>query len=240
MDFSLPRSAFFEKILPKNTILENFQKTSKSGITELKTELSKNIQKIIWKYKIAESTTGIRKTENILEIQIFEIILKEETIPFHILKTIDTLIPYPIFYILTFEKNFHKKTAYAISLKKFWVENSKSPYLFSDWNEKMNFDFTAITTDNLYENICKKFLEKENEKEDFNKNFSKNHTNNEENPKTENKNLQKIIEHRELKIKLKKEIEMLESKMRKEKNLAKRNEIYLQIKNKTQELRKIL
>lgn len=104
----------------------------------------------------------------------------------------------------------------------------------------MNFDFTAITTDNLYENICKKFLEKENEKEDFNKNFSKNHTNNEENPKTENKNLQKIIEHRELKIKLKKEIEMLESKMRKEKNLAKRNEIYLQIKNKTQELRKIL
>lgn len=226
-------------MLPKNTILENFQKTGKSGITELKTELSKNIEKIIWKYKIAESTTGIRKTENILEIQIFEIILKEEKIPFHILKTIDTLIEYPILYILTFEKNFYKKTAYAISLKKSWTEKTKNPYLFSDWNEEINFDFTAITTDNLYENICKKFLEKENEKENFNKNFSKNHTDNEENPKIENKNFQTTIEHRELKIKLKKEMEILQSKMRKEKNLAKRHELHLQIQKKKIEYEKL-
>lgn len=47
-------------------------------------------------------------------------------------------------------------------------------YLLSGWNEYIDFNFSAITTDELYENICKKILEKNNSHNNFQKNFREN------------------------------------------------------------------
>lgn len=242
MEFSLPPSTIFWKIFPKNKILEAFQKTGKSGITDLRGELSENIEKIIWKHKIAKSTLGILPSENILEIHIFEIFLKNKSIPNHILKTIDILSPHPILYVLRYENDFHKDFLFAISLKKSGAENMRHKYLLSGWNEYIDFNFSAITTDELYENICKKILEKNNSHNNFQKDFRENISLSsweQEGWKVEEKNFQKIVENYDYKNKLTKEIETLKNKMKKEKNLAKRNEIHLQIQAKIQELKKI-
>ena len=61
--------------------------------------------KIIWKYKLSKDTINILGTNNVEEIQIFEIELKSKIIPKNILQIIDKAIPYPILYFL-FIKTF--------------------------------------------------------------------------------------------------------------------------------------
>ena len=72
MDFLLPKQAYVHRTIPKNTF---FGKTAIS--TKLKKEFTDQIQKITWKYKIAEDTIGVAGTPQVEEIQIFEIQLKE-------------------------------------------------------------------------------------------------------------------------------------------------------------------
>ena len=109
-------------------------------------EFSKYIQRITWKYKLAESTIRIKKWKKVEEIQIFEILLKERVIPHKILSTIDKIIPYPILY----ECKCEDHVAYAISYEK--------EYYNTDWDEDITFDLSWINLDRVYENIISKFI----------------------------------------------------------------------------------
>ena len=80
-NFKLPRAAFVNKFIPKNKFYEKAVLS-----TKLQKEFVDIIQKITWKYKLAESTIGITKTDKVIEIQIFEIELKEQVIPKNIMK----------------------------------------------------------------------------------------------------------------------------------------------------------
>jgi len=182
--------------------------------TKLENEFVRKIQKITWKYKLSEETIGISKTESVTEIQIFELELKEQEIPKNVLKIIDKSIPYQILYIFTYNDNI----AYGITLKE---NNAVENYYFSEWNEEMHFEFTGINLESVYQKLIRAFLPEEFQSQE---NF------------TEAVTL-------DLKIKdLKKEINFLENKIRKEIQfnrkvetnkmlLAKRNELELLKRN---------
>ena len=144
-NLKLPRAAFVNKFIPKNKF---YEKTALSA--KLQKEFIDKIQKIIWKYKLAESTVGITKTAKVTEIQIFEIELKEQVIPKNVLRVIDKAIPYQILYRFIYKEN----EAFAITLK----ENSVESYYFSDWNEDKSFDFTGIDLEKVYQKIIKTFI----------------------------------------------------------------------------------
>jgi len=57
-NFKLPRAAFVNKFIPKNKFYEKAALSAK-----LQKEFVDKIQKITWKYKLAESTIGINKTQ---------------------------------------------------------------------------------------------------------------------------------------------------------------------------------
>ncbi|MCG2725329.1 MAG: DUF4391 domain-containing protein [Elusimicrobia bacterium] len=114
-------------------------------------EFVDKIQKITWKYKLAESTVGISKTDKVIEIQIFEIELKSQVIPKNVLKVIDKAIPYQILYRFIYKKN----EAYGITLKE---NKNAENYYFSNWNEAKNFDFTGIDLEKVYQKIIKTFI----------------------------------------------------------------------------------
>lgn len=157
MNFKLPKEAFVNKFIAKTKFYERVSLNSK-----LQKEFINKIQKITWKYKIAEDTVNIPKTDKVTEIQIFEIELKEQIIPKNILKIIDKSIPYQILYIFTYKDN----TAYGITLKEnFAVET----YYFSDWNRKIDFDFSGINLENLYQKLIEAFVDESAKKgNDFN------------------------------------------------------------------------
>ncbi len=106
--YTLPDKAYINKFIPKNKF---FEKAIVN--TRLKNEFIAQIQRINWKYKLAESTIGIPKTDEVEEIQIFEIQLRQKILPKNILKLIDKAIPYPILYEFVYDNDI----AYGISYK---------------------------------------------------------------------------------------------------------------------------
>ena len=68
MELKLPGNAYVNKFIAKSKFYERVSISSK-----LQNEFTKKIQKITWKYKLAEDTIGISKTDKVTEIQIFEI-----------------------------------------------------------------------------------------------------------------------------------------------------------------------
>lgn len=148
-NFKLPRAAFVNKFIPKNKFYEKAALSAK-----LQKEFVDKLQKITWKYKLAESTVGITKTDKVIEIQIFEIELKEQVIPKNVLKIIDKAIPYQILYRFIYKEN----EAYGITLKE---DKNAESYYFTEWNEKKIFDFTGIDLEKVYQKIVKTFIRSE-------------------------------------------------------------------------------
>jgi hypothetical protein len=203
----LPASAKVNKFIPKT------QFYSRTAIgNKVKEEFTSQIQKIIWAYKLAENTINIQATERVEEIQIFEIELKSKITPKNILQIIDKNIPYPILFILKFGDD----KQYAISLKE---KNIINGYYFSDWKEKMDFDFTGTTLEKVYQKIIRKFIKSIDQ---------------------ENKSFGDIIET-DSKIKnLQEDIKKLEEKLRKEKQFNREVDINKELTRKKQLLNKII
>lgn len=203
-EFKLPEQTFVNKFIAKTKFYDRATLS-----TKLQSEFIKKIQKITWRYKLAEETIGISKTENVTEIQIFEIELKEQKIPKNVLKVIDQTIPYQILYIFTYKDNF----AYGITLK----ENSiMQNYYFSEWNEEIEFDFRGIDLEKVYQKLIKSFIKNES--------------------KTKGKFEDIIKTDNEIK-RLEKDIFSLESKIRKEKQFNRKVELNKTLLKKQEELK---
>jgi hypothetical protein len=207
MELKLPIGALVNKFIAKTKFYKRASLSSK-----LQSEFIEKIQKITWKYKLSEDTIGVTKTDNVTEIQVFEIELKEQSIPQNILKVIDNTIPYQILYIFIYKKN----TAYGITLKEDGVTKN---YYFSDWNTETCFDFTGINLEIVYQNLIKAFISNEAKiRDDF-----------------------KTIIDTDSKIKqLEKEIEKLSIKMDKEKQFNRKvelNKSFLEKKKQLQTLK---
>ena len=154
MDLKLPKNALVDKFVAKTKFYEKASLSPK-----LQSEFINKIQKITWKYKLSENTIGINKTDDVAEIQVFEIELKEQVIPKNVLKVIDKAIPYQILYQFVFNDN----VSYGITLKGIegGEQSTVANYYFSEWNEKLNFDFSGIDLKKVYQKIIKSFIKNE-------------------------------------------------------------------------------
>ena len=206
LELNLPSSALVNKFIAKTKF---YVKAAVSN--KLKNEFINKIQKITWRYKLAEDTLGIEKTGSVIEIQVFQIELKEQIIPKNILKLIDKAIPYPILYQFIYKENF----AYGINLKNSSLGHD---YYFSDWNQTLKFDFNAINLEKLYQKLIQAFIDDELK---------------------ESKDFKTIITMDQQIKELEKEIRSLGSKMRREKQFNKQVEINKTLLKKQKQLARI-
>lgn len=146
---NLPDRCKVNKFIPKKTFYE------KIGVsTSVKDDFINNIDKITWLYKLSEDTLGISKSQDVEEIQIFEIILKEKVLPKNIIKIISKAIPYKILFVLKYDKD------YCYSIK---VDN----IYFTEWNEDIEFNINGLTLETIYENIVKSIIKENNNTNNF-------------------------------------------------------------------------
>lgn len=146
---NLPDRCKVNKFIPKKTFYE------KIGVsTSVKDDFINNIDKITWLYKLSEDTLGISKSQEVEEIQIFEIILKEKILPKNIIKIISKAIPYKILFVLKYDKD------YCYSIK---VDN----IYFTEWNEDIEFNINGLTLETIYENIVKSIIKENNNTNTF-------------------------------------------------------------------------
>lgn len=146
---NLPDRCKVNKFIPKKTFYE------KIGVsTSVKDDFINNIDKITWLYKLSEDTLGISKSQEVEEIQIFEIILKEKVLPKNIIKIISKAIPYKILFVLKYDKD------YCYSIK---VDN----IYFTEWNEDIELNINGLTLETIYENIVKSIIKENNNTNTF-------------------------------------------------------------------------
>lgn len=154
--FHFPKQAAFERVLPKSKIYEH----SKPSNT-VKELFIKQVEKIIWQYKLAPETINLPAKPSVPEIQIFSIALKTPEISEDVLRCIDQAIPLPIFYQLTFEDRIKVKAAYkrpsdADASK--WVIDG---YFETDWlpNDTERAELpVALDLTGLYEQMLRRLL----------------------------------------------------------------------------------
>ena len=196
----LPKECVVDKFIPKKIF---YEKVSLS--TNLKQEFVDKLDKIYWKYKISEDTLNISKTENVEEIEIFELTLKEKVNCQSIIKVITRNIPY----IILFEICYNDEVQYAIK--------HNDDIYFTNWNEKIDFNFNGLDLNIVYENIIRSVT----------------------NISEQSNNIDKELEKGKKLKEVQKEIERLENKMKAEKQFNKKVELnknILELKKQKEEL----
>jgi len=204
--FNLPKSTVVDKFIPKTAFYNKLNIT-----TGVKEEFVNKIDKITWKNKISEDTIGITKTNEIEELQIFEIILKDKSIPKNVIRTIAKNIPYPILFKLFYKEEFY----YSIGL---YQDKKLVDLYFSEWNDNFNLNFSGINLSVVYEKIVKELIKEQQNEQKFDI----------------------IIETSNKKKTLEKEITLLQNKITIEKQFNKKVELNKQLFQKQTELEEII
>ena len=94
--FAYPKQAEFGRVLPKNKIYEH------SGAnTRLRDLFVEQVEKIVWRYKLAPETINLAAKPGVPEIQILAIQLKTSELHRDVLRCIDGAIQFPIIFELT-------------------------------------------------------------------------------------------------------------------------------------------
>jgi hypothetical protein len=154
--FHYPKQAAFERPLPKNKIYEHAKPSS-----SVREQFVRQVDKIVWQYKLAPETVNLPAKPSVPEIQIFTIELKTPELSEDVLRCIDQAIPFPIFYQLTFEDRIKAKAAYkrpsdADASK--WVVDD---YFETDWQlSDTERDELPVTLDlaGLYEQMLRRLM----------------------------------------------------------------------------------
>lgn len=105
--FAYPPNAAFGRVLPKSKIYERAQPTAK--VKEL---FVRQVEQIIWQYKLAPETINVEGTLAVPEIQVFSITLKSNELTLDVLHCIDQAIPFPLIFELHHEGNAKPIAAY--------------------------------------------------------------------------------------------------------------------------------
>ena len=196
----LPKECVVDKFIPKKIFYEKVSLSS-----NLKQEFVDKVDKIYWKYKISEDTLNISKTENIEEIEIFELTLKEKVNCQNIIKVITRNIPY----VILFEICYNDEVQYAIK--------HNDDIYFTNWNEKIDFNFNGIDLNIVYENIIRSVT----------------------NISEQDNNIDEELEKGKKFKEIQKEIERLERKMKAEKQFNRKVELNLELNKIKKELEEL-
>lgn len=192
----LPKTTDFNKRIPKEKFYENLNVTP-----TVKKCFVDQIKVIYWRNKIASSTTNLAAGSTVTEIEVFEMRLKTNILDEAVLRQIDKEIPYHIIFLLEYDGKYQVWTAYkeaSTGNTAFKVNH----YYHTDWmtEEEIPLKLEGLNVDAVYENFVYQIAGDTLQAGD-------------------NESLQDVV-GRDEKIKnLKKQIEVLQAKIRKEKQL---------------------
>ena len=214
MAIELPKSTEFNKKIPKQKFYENLEISP-----ALKKIFIEQVDKILWSYKIASSSTNLADGSLVKEIEVFEVLLKSPNLDDELLRHIDRAVPYHIVFILEYQGRYKACISYkeaATSGNRAFKVNS---YYYTDWldNQNLPLKLEGLNLDAAYENFVRQIAGKTLQK-------------------VADESLKDSVARSEQKELLQKQILALESKIRKEKQLNKQ----IQINNELKKLKRDL
>ena len=179
--------------------------------TATKNLFQSEISRIIWEYKLAPNTINL-PAKKWQEIEVFRIILKNGEIPEKVLKTIDSVIPYPILFLI--EKGSIKKAVICYKEQNQKDENTAKvdTYFSTEQNDPKldNIKIDGLDIDSVFNNFVRQIA---GDKLKF--------TRPTEIPKTIKEDIEALKKHE----KIQKQIDILTRKISLEPSLGKKQEL---------------
>lgn len=193
--FNFPHSTIFDRKIPKVKFYEHLQANNK-----LEKMFIKEIEKIVWKYKLSPETVNITTGKNVREIEFLEVNLKQEKVSHKLIEQIDREIPYHIVFIIKYQNKYQLWISYKEQHKNNEDKFKVDTYFKTDWLNANDVDLKieGLNLDQVYESFIQQ-IGKDNIIVD------------------ESEDLKKAVEQSKEKEKLKRQILSLEKKIGKQK-----------------------
>lgn len=209
----LPKTTDFNKRIPKEKFYENLNVTP-----TVKKCFVEQIKVIYWRNKIAATTTNLAAGTTVNEIEVFEIKLKSSLLDESVLRQIDKEIPYHILFLLEYDGKYQAWTAY----KEASAGNAAfkvNQYYHTDWmaEDELPLKLEGLSVDAVYENFVYQIAGDTLQA-------------------AEHESLQDAVERDEKVKNLKKQIEVLQARIRKEKQLNVQMKLNTELKKLKKEL----
>lgn len=211
----LPKTTEFNKRIPKQKFYENMDVSP-----ALKKIFVEQVRIIYWKNKIAASTTNLAAGTDVTELEVLEVRLSSPVLDDSLLRQIDKEIPYHIMFLLEYQGKYQAwigyKEAAASGNKAFKVNG----YYHTEWlaEDELPLKLEGLNVDAVYENFVRQIAG--------------------DKLKTEaaGESLKESVARDEQKQALQKQIETLQAKIRKEKQLNKQMQMNTELKKIKKEL----
>ena len=209
MMLSLPKATEFNRRIPKTKFYENINITP-----SLKRLFVDQVKNIYWRNKIAVTTTNLTDGRYVIEIEVFEINLNSSQVNIELLRLIDSVIPYHILYILDYNGKYQAWIGYKETTDIDKKTSKVDRYYHTDWIEASEFvvKLEGLTLDDVYENLVRQIA------------GDKLHFDN------ATESLKQSVERDKEIETLQKQINILQGKIRKEKQLNKQIELNTELK----------
>lgn len=214
----LPKSTEFNKRIPKQKFYENLNINP-----TVKRCFINQIKVIYWANKIAASTVNLADGKNVTEIEVFRVRLNEKTLDEDVLKQIDREIPYHILFILEYEGQYKAVIGFKEAAGNGNVAFKVDRYYRTEWmpEEDLPVHLEGLNIDAVYENFVRQ-IAGDNLQE-----------------RTLGESLKDSVERDEKKEALQKQIDKLQTKIRKEKQLNRQMEMNAELKKIRKQLKNI-
>ena len=211
----LPTTTEFNKRIPKQKFYENLEISP-----ALKKVFVDQVKTIYWRNKIATTTLNLAPGSDVTEIEVFEVKLSEQTLDEGMLRQMDKEIPYHILFLLEYQGRYQAwigyKEASASGIAAFKVNK----YYHTEWMEEdeLPVKLEGLDIDSVYENFVRQVA------------------GNQLQATVTGESLKTSVERDEEIQVLKKQIDALQIKIRKEKQLNKQMQMNDELKKLKKEL----
>ena len=212
--FGLPTSTEFNKRIPKQKFYENIAVTP-----ALKRFFVDQIKNIYWRNKIAASTLNLASGTDVTEIEVFEVRLNQQMLDVNVLRQIDKEIPYHILFLLLYEDKCQTWIGYKEAAASGNSAFKVNRYYHTDWlpMKEIPVKLEGLSIDAVYENFVRQVAGEQLQSKPT-------------------ESIKESVERAEQLQQLKKQIETLQAKIRKEKQLNKQVQMNAELKNLKKEL----
>ena len=212
-----PVSTEFGKRIPKQKFYENLDVSP-----TLRRVFVDQISIVYWRNKLAASTLNIAAGEVVSEVEVFEVRLNEPQLDEAVLKQIDKEIPYHILFILTCDGKAQAWIGYKEAAASGSNAFKVSRYYHTDWmpEDELQLRIDGLNMDAVYESLVRQIAGDKLQADS-------------------GESLKESVERDEKIKNLKKQIEVIQGKIRKEKQLNVQMKLNGELKKLKKELENV-
>lgn len=217
MMLGLPKTTEFNKRIPKQKFYENINVTP-----ALRRIFIDQIKVVHWRNKIAPSTMNLEAGANVTEIEVFEVKLNSAPLDVSVLRQMDKEIPYHIVFLLEYEGKYQAWTAYKEKAGSGSNAFKVDTYYHTDWlpENELALKLDGLNMDTVYENYVRQIAG--------------------DSLRTaatgEQESLKESVERDKQIQQLQKQIDTLQTKVRREKQLNRQMELNAELKKLRKEM----